>query len=1101
MKFNFLLVLVMAISCVCHPSIAQKKPLGAATSTSASSGLENVNLSGLQFRSVGPAITSGRIADIAVHPDNRSVYFVATASGGVWKTENAGTTYEPLFDAQGSYSIGCISIDPGNFNVLWVGTGENNNQRSVGYGDGVYRSEDGGKSWKNMGLKNSEHIGKIIVHPKNSDIVYVAATGPLWKEGGDRGLYKTTDAGKTWFPVLQIDEHTGVTDILMDPRNPDVIYAAAFQRRRHVFTYVGGGTGSGMYKTVNGGESWEKINNGLPTVDIGRIGLAMAPSDPEVIYAIVEAAQGKGGFFRTTNRGASWEKRSGHNTTGNYYSEIVVHPHKPETIFSMDVWIQMSTDGGKSFRMMGEEFKHVDNHAMWIDPKDPNYYLVGCDGGIYESFDAAKTWVFKANLPVTQFYKVALDNSLPFYNIYGGTQDNFSLGGPSRTRSTHGIVNSDWFITNGGDGFESAIDPQNPNIVYAQAQYGVLVRYDRQSGEITGIQPKPGQGEPEYRWNWDAPLQTSAHVEKRLYFAANKVFRSDDYGNSWAVISPDLTRQIDRNTLPVMGRIQSIDAVAKNSSTSPYGNLVAFHESPLDKNLLFAGSDDGLIHITEDGGSSWTRVDCNSIPGLPENTYVNTILASQHDKNLVYAAFNHHKYGDFRPYLYKSTDKGRTWSAITRNLPERGSTYSIAEDCIDKNLLFVGTEFGCFFSNDGGIFWKALKAGLPTIAVRDIAIHPREHDLVLATFGRGFYILDDISPLRSMGKDNLQQAAQIFPIKDGLVYHESLPLGLRGKSFQGHAFYTAPNPKPGVAFTYYLRDEVKTLRQVRQEKEKEQIKRGEAISYPSRETMEAETREEEAFLLFTIRDNAGNIVRELKTGITKGVHRILWDGRFASINPVRLEGPAFDNPFAGLDEGILAMPGDYTVSLSQFARGNWTELVSPQLFRLKTLGGVTLPAENITDMLAFQQEAQELQRAVSGASTLMQELNQKMQFIRKAIMATRVGKNELLEDLKAIDNQLYEIRKGMFGDEVANMLDKPDMMPIASRVGWLSGEMWGSTSAPTQTQRDALRIAGTEFKPMLERLRKIRSEGIPALEEKLERAGAPYTPGRDIKWE
>ncbi|MBE2209337.1 MAG: glycosyl hydrolase [Saprospiraceae bacterium] len=1061
--------------------------------------LDKVSLGGLKFRNVGPAITSGRIADIAVHPGSRSVYYVAVASGGVWKTENAGTTYEPIFDAQGSYSIGCVTLDPNNPNVVWVGTGENNNQRSVAYGDGVYKSEDGGKSWKNMGLKTSEHIGKIIVDPRNSDVVYVAAIGPLWKEGGERGVYKTTDGGKTWKAVLTVDEHTGATDLLMDPRNPDVLYAAAYQRRRHVFTYVGGGPGSGMYKSKDAGQTWEKINTGLPTVDIGRIGLAMAPSDPEVIYAIVEAAQGKGGFYRSTNRGASWEKRGGHSTSGNYYSEIVVHPHNPDVVYSMDVWIQISNDGGKSFQMMGEEFKHVDNHSMWIDPKDPNYYLVGCDGGIYESFDAAKTWVFKANLPVTQFYKVAVDNSSPFYYIYGGTQDNFSLGGPSRTRSAHGIVNEDWFVTNGGDGFESAIDPKNPNIVYAQAQHGVLVRYDRESGEATGIQPKPGKGEPELRWNWDSPLMTSAHVDKRLYFAANKVFRSDDQGNSWKAISPDLTRQLDRNTLPVMGRIQSMDAVAKNASTSLYGNLVAFHESPMDANLLYVGSDDGLIHISEDGGANWTKVDCNAIPGVPERTYVNYLLASQHDRNVVYAAFNHHKYGDFKPYFYKSSDRGRTWKAMSNNLPERGSVYSIAEDHVDKDLLFVGTEFGCFFTPDGGNYWKALKAGLPTVAVRDITIQKRENDLVLGTFGRGFLVLDDYSALRQVKKDMLAAEAKIFPIKDGLVYHESYPLGLRGKAFQGHAYFTAPNPPVGAAFTYFVKDEVKTLKQKRQEDEKEKIKKGEPIRYPTYEELEAETREEEPYLLFTIRDLSGSIVRELKTGISKGLHRIHWDGRFPSINPVRLQGPAFDNPFANLDEGVLAMPGEYTVSLSQSINGQLRELAAPQRFRLNSLGGVTLPAADRAELVAFQRQAQDLQRVVSGAGSMLGEINNRMQHIRKAIFSVGAPKSELVNDFKAIEAKLYAIRKTMYGDNIAATLDKDDPFTVASRIGWLTGEMWGSTSAPTQTQRDALRIADEEFKPLLEQIRSVRNNDLRILEEKLEKAGAPYTPGRDVK--
>lgn len=621
--------------------------------------MDKLSLGGLKFRNIGPAVTSGRISDFAVNPDKPSEYYVATSSGGVWKTVNAGTTYKPIFDGQGSYSIGCITLDPNNPNVLWVGTGENNNQRSVAYGDGIYMSKDGGRSWKHMGLKESEHIGKIIVDPRNSNVVYVAAIGPLWSAGGDRGVYKTTDGGENWKKVLEIDEHTGVNDIVMDPRNPDVLYASAMQRRRHVFTYIGGGPGSGMYKTMDGGENWEKANKGLPSVDIGRIGLAISPADPEVIYAIVEAAQGKGGFYRSTNRGASWEKRSGHSTSGNYYQEIICDPKNPDVLYSMDTWFQVSRDGGKTFRNAGEDTKHVDNHCMWINPDNTDHWLVGCDGGIYETWDAAKTWDFKPNLPVTQFYKVAVDNAEPFYFVYGGTQDNFSLGGPSRVITDHGIVNSDWFITHGGDGFESQIDPENPNIVYAQSQYGVLVRYDKSSGEELGIQPKPRKGENSYRWNWDAPLAVSRHQSGRVYFAANKLFRSDDRGNSWEVLGDDLTRQLNRNELKVMGRVWGIDALMKNASTSPYGTIVAFSESPVNEDLLYVGTDDGLIQISEDGGKSWRKVDVNSIDGAPERTYVNAVYASQHDENVVYAAFNHHKYGDFKPYLLKVRIKGK----------------------------------------------------------------------------------------------------------------------------------------------------------------------------------------------------------------------------------------------------------------------------------------------------------------------------------------------------------------------------------------------------------------------------------------------------------
>ncbi|NNF22369.1 MAG: glycosyl hydrolase, partial [Saprospiraceae bacterium] len=636
--------------------------------------IDEFGIPALKFRSIGPSFTSGRISDFAVNPEKPYEYYVATSSGGVWKTKNSGTTYKPIFDSQGSYSIGCITMDPSNGNTIWVGTGENNNQRSVAYGDGVYRSDDGGNSWVNKGLKNSEHIAKIIVHPKNSDIVWIAAIGPLWSSGGERGVYKTTDGGENWECVLEIDKYTGVTDLVIDPRNPDVLYAAAFQRARHVFTYLGGGPGSGIYKTVDGGENWVKANKGLPTVDLGRIGIDISPANPEIIYAIVEAAQGKSGFYKSTNRGASWSKQGSHVTSGNYYQEIIADPVDENTIFSMDTWLKVSRDGGKTFKNTGEDTKHVDNHCIWINPDNNNHWLVGCDGGIYETWDAAKTWSFKANLPVTQFYKVAVDNDFPFYNIYGGTQDNFSMGGPSRSLTAHGILNSEWFITHGGDGFESQVDPQNPDIVYAQSQYGVLVRYDRKSGEEVGIQPKERKGENGYRWNWDAPLQVSPHKTGRLYFAANKVFRSDDYGNSWRVISDDLTRQLNRNELEIMDRVWSVDAVAKNRSTSPYGTIVAFSESPLDENLLVVGTDDGLIQLSMDGGNSWQKID--NIPSVPDRTYVNAVFCSKHNENVIYAAFNHHKYGDFKPYIFKSKDKGMSWQKISNNLPERGSVYS-----------------------------------------------------------------------------------------------------------------------------------------------------------------------------------------------------------------------------------------------------------------------------------------------------------------------------------------------------------------------------------------------------------------------------------------
>ncbi len=718
--------------------------------------LDAQTLKGLALRPIGPALTSGRITDIAVDPQHPWVFYVASASGGVWKTVNGGTTFEPVFDHEGSYSIGCVTVDPQNPSVVWVGTGENNSQRSVSFGDGVYRSDDGGAHWKNMGLKTSEHISKIVIDPRDDRVVWVAAQGPLWKNGGERGLYRTTDGGATWKAVLTISPRTGVTDVVLDPRNPDVVYAAAYQRQRHVWSLVDGGPESAIYKSTDGGATWRKLTNGLPKdVDLGRIGLAVAPSDVDVVYAIIEAAEGKGGFFRSTDRGETWEKRSDYMPRSpQYYNEIFCDPKDANRVYAMDTFMHVTEDGGKTWSKVPENHKHVDNHALWIDPRDTRHLRAGCDGGLYESWDRGRTWRFFANLPVTQFYRVAVDTSRPFYSVYGGTQDNATLGGPSRTVNDTGITNTDWFVTVFGDGFRPAIDPEDPDTVYSESQYGGLVRYDRRTGEMVDIQPQPAPGEPPLRWNWDTPLFVSPHHHTRLYVAAQKVYRSDDRGDTWKAISGDLTRGLDRNKLPLMGRVWGVDAVAKNASTSPYGNIVALTESPLVEGLLYAGTDDGLIQVTEDGGAHWRRID--RIPGVPERTYVSALVASAHDPDVVYAAFDNHKMGDFTPYVYRSADRGRTWTSIRADLPDRQVVHAVAEDDGDARLLFLGTEFGLWCSPDAGGHWIQLKGGLPTIAVRDLAVQKREHDLVLATFGRGFYILDDYTPLRGLGPDLLR---------------------------------------------------------------------------------------------------------------------------------------------------------------------------------------------------------------------------------------------------------------------------------------------------------------------------------------------------------
>jgi photosystem II stability/assembly factor-like uncharacterized protein len=1060
--------------------------------------IEEVGLSGLKFRNIGPALTSGRIADLAVNPNDHSEYYVAVACGGVWKTTNAGTTYDPIFDGEGSYSIGCVTIDPSNTSTVWVGTGENNNQRSVAYGDGVYKSDDSGKTWKHMGFKESEHIGKIVVDPRNSDIVYVAAYGPLWSAGGDRGLYKTTDGGKTWDKIIETDEHTGINDIILDPRNSDLIYAAAHQRRRRVFTYISGGPGSTLMKSRDGGLNWDTVANGFASGDLGRIGLAISPVNPDYVFAIVEGTKDNKGFYRSTNRGASWKKMSSHTSSGNYYTEIVPDPIDLDRVYSMETWGQVTNDGGATWQATGEKSKHVDNHCMWIDPSDNRHMISGCDGGLYETWDLATTWQFKANLPVTQFYKVTVDNDAPFYNVYGGTQDNFSLGGPSRTTNAAGINNADWFITNGGDGFESAVDWENPDIVYAQAQYGWLVRYDKASGEAVGIQPMPGKGEAGYRWNWDAPLLVSPHKSSRLYFAANKVFCSDDRGDTWKTISGDLTQQLDRNTMPVMGKVWSMDAIMKNKSTTIFGNIVALDESPKKEGLLYAGTDDGLIQVTEDKGVTWKKM--STFPGVPKNTYVNMVLPSQHAEGTVFAAFNNHKNGDFKPYLLKSTDKGASWTNIAGNLPERGSVYCIAEDHIDPNLLFAGTEFGCFFSVNGGKSWKQLKAGLPTIAIRDIAIQRRENDLVLASFGRGFYVLDDYTPLRNVQAEVLEKAAHIFPIKDALMYIEATPLGLRGKAFQGESYWTTPNPKVGAIFTYFVKEAPKSLKKQRQDREKKAAKDGEVITYPTFAEMEAEDNEEDAYLIFTVKDQQGNVVRKLTTKASAGLQRITWDFRYPTTSPVSLKAQDLSNVFASEDVGHLAMPGTYTVEISQSINRKVSSLNASASFVCKTLNQATMPAADKAALLAFQQKVGELSRALDGAGRYYNEMSTRMKYVKEAIKVTPDAPLSLMNDAKTIELRMHKLDEVMWGDGTRSSREFETPPAISDRVGVTVYNLLQSTSAPSQTAKDNYRIATEEFPAVLTELKSIAS-ALAALESKLEQNGAPWTPGRLPKWE
>src|SRR5882672_5572648 len=937
------------------------------------------------FRGIGPASMGGRIDDIAGVDSNPYIYYVGFATGGVWKTTNNGTTFTPIFDTYSRGSIGDIAIAPSNPDIVWVGTGEANNRQSSSSGDGIYKSTDAGKTFTRMGLEDSQSIARIVIDPKDPNTVYVAVLGHLFGPNKERGVYKTTDGGKTWNNVKFIDEDTGFTDIVMDASDSKTLYAASYQRRRTSFGFNGGGPGSGIWKTVDAGKTWKKLEgSGLPEGWLGRIGIDVSRSNPNVVYAQMEvgASVGTGGeeqifggqaapspspspsasptptptnpkkpgVWRSDDKGKTWRIVSNENNRPMYYSQIRVDPKNPENVFVGGLNFSKSTDGGKTFKSLQPGIAHSDHHAIWIDPQNGDHVLIGNDGGLDVSYDQGATWEFINTIPAAQFYAIAVDMRKPYY-VYGGLQDNGSWGGPSQTRTQAGITNADWFRVGGGDGFYAQADPTDPNTVYSESQNGAMSRLDLRTGRIASIRPRttpqrrggggrqgaaaptaspsagaspesapdpaatlaafaaaqgfgfggganlasnvvptPPTGE-QFRFYWNTPLVMSPHNSRILYVGGDRLFKSLDRGDSWTATA-DLTKHIDRNTLPIMGLPGKDPMASKHDGYTSYGYIVTIAESPKMPGVLWVGTDDGNVQVSRDSGATWTNV-ARNVPGIGDTYHIARVEPSHFDAGTCYLAVDGHRSDDLKPYVFVTRDYGATWTSIVGNLPAWGVVNVIREDPRNKELLYAGTEFGLFISLNGGKEWKEFMSGLPRVRVDDILVHPRDNDLIIGTHGRGIYILDDVSALQQFTTKVMDADAFLFDVRSGIQWFNDVRLS---RYTGGAKLYRGNNPQPGTAISYYLR------------------------SAPPGD------------LKITISDYTGKVIRTIVGTKDAGLNRMQWNLRGdPPARPANLPpgfGGGGGGGFGGLfNVGPVIEPGTYAVKLSVNGKDYTTKVV------------------------------------------------------------------------------------------------------------------------------------------------------------------------------
>jgi photosystem II stability/assembly factor-like uncharacterized protein len=986
---------------------------------------DSETFAGLGARAIGPAVMSGRIAamDAAIEKGRLTLY-VGAAGGGVWKSVNGGTTFKPVFDKH-TQSIGAIAIDPGNPKTVWVGTGESWTRNSVSIGDGIYKTTDGGETWQKMGLPDSERIARIIVDPKDSSTVYVAATGHLWDANDERGLYKTTDGGKTWKKSLFVNADTGCAMMAMDPQDTKIIYAAMWQFRRKGWTFNSGGPGSGLYKSTDGGETWKKLSSGLPAGDLGRIGIAVAPSRPSTVYAVVEAKES--GLYRSDDFGESWRLvNTSAQITGRpfYFANLSVDPQDYNRVYKLATALVVSNDGGKTFSGIGGT-THSDHHALWINPANPEQIFTGNDGGLYTSEDRGNTWRFIANLPLSQFYHVSYDMDYP-YNVYGGLQDNSTWVGPSRGAS--GVYSRDWRSVYGGDGFWAFQDATDPDYVYAEYQGGSLARINKKTLETKNIQPLPNAGE-ELRFNWNSPIHLSATNKGTVYFGAQFLFRSKDRGDTWSRISPDLTTNDPEKQKQELSGGLTVD----NSSAENHTTIFTISESPKNPQIIWVGTDDGNVQITRNDGKKWENV-AGNISGLPKNAWVSSIEASRFDEAAAYVTFDNHTTGEMKTWVYKTTDYGKTWtSLVTPDLS--GYAHIIREDLVSKDLLFLGTELGLFISLDGGKQWAKFTGGnFPNVAVRDLQVHSREHDLILATHGRGIWIVDDISPLRALTPEVLAKDATFVPGRN-----QAMTIPVNEFGFNGDAEFYGPNPGTDASITYY-------------QKKRHII----------------------GDLKFEIYDPAGQLLATVPGNKRRGLNRVEWTMRS---RPPKVPPAADLVPNFYALVGPRVLPGTYTVKMIKDKQTLSTDLIlvaDPRsrhtaedrkvqydtvLKLYEMLGELTFTVDRMLD-LRDQAKARSAQLSTAPDSKSIDEFVKKLEAIRAKIVATREGSGII------------------------------DEKRIREKLGALYGSVNGFEGRPTQSQITYISELSKELGTVVAEFDALTKKEMPAVNGTLQKKSA-----------